>query len=154
MRRTIIKLFATGFGIGRTPVAPGLAGSLVGLGWWWLLLRATDWWAYWGLLLLGVIFAVWCAGEAALILRHEDPPSVVIDEIVAVPLALLWLPMIGWQIGLAFVLFRVFDVWKPFPIRQSQDLSGGLGIVVDDILAALAACGVTHAVVWAISRFS
>jgi phosphatidylglycerophosphatase A len=60
----------------------------------------------------------------------------------------------AWKIAAAFVLFRVYDVLKPPPIRQAQLFQGGVGIVLDDLLAALFACGSTHLIVWAVSRFS
>jgi phosphatidylglycerophosphatase A len=109
--------------------------------------------------LAGVVFvfavavAVWCAGAAAEAMRHPDPPSVVIDEIVALPIAFVGLDMVWWQVVLAFAFFRLFDIWKPPPVRDAQSFSGGMGIVLDDLLAAAYACAATQAVLWAVGRF-
>jgi phosphatidylglycerophosphatase A len=151
MRERLIKFIATGFGVGYAPIAPGTVGSLLGVGYWWLLTRGNVW-VYWLVFAAGVAFAVWCAGEAAEALRRPDPPCVVIDEIAAMPLALAGLGVQPWKIVVGFLWFRLFDVWKPTPVRQTQAFSGGVGIVLDDLLAALYACGATHAVVWAVER--
>ena len=152
MRDRFIKLMATGLGTGLVPVAPGTAGSVLGVGYWWLLFNLQNKFLYYGIALTGVVFAIWCAGAAAKLYRQEDPSCVVIDEIVAIPLVLAGVPAVWWAVALGFVFFRLFDVWKPFPVRQSQALPGGVGIVVDDVLAAVYACGLTHAVVWLVTR--
>lgn len=131
------------------PVAPGLAGSFVGLVYWWLLVRSGHVWVYWVAFVVGLALAVWIAGEAAELLRDPDPQSVVIDEIVVMPLALAGLAPVWWHVALGFVLFRVFDVLKPPPVRQAENFSGGVGIVLDDVIAALYACAGTHAIIWA-----
>lgn len=149
MRERLIHFLATGLGVGLSPYAPGTTGSLLGLAYWWLLLQAQSAWVYGLVLVAGVAFSVWCAGEAAQAMRKSDPPSVVIDEIAAVPLALAGLgvqPL--WPVIAAFVLFRLFDALKPAPVRQAQNFTGGLGIVLDDLVAAAYACGVTHGLVW------
>lgn len=151
MRDRLIKFFATGFGAGNFPVAPGTAGSLVGVGYWWLLTRANAW-VYWPATVIVVLMAFWCSGIAAELLRKPDPPSVVIDEICAMPIVLAGIDHVWWHVALGFVWFRVFDVWKPPPVRQAQAFSGGLGIVLDDLLAAAYACATTHGVIWLIAR--
>lgn len=144
MRDRLVKLLATCGGAGYLPKAPGLAGSVVGLGYWWLLRQLPgDVW-YWLITAAGAALAVWCTGQAARLLGQDDPPQVVLDEIVAVPLALALGS--GWWLALAFVLFRVFDVWKPGFVGDAQKLTGGWGIVVDDLLAAALACVTTFAV--------
>jgi phosphatidylglycerophosphatase A len=148
--KSLIKFLATGFGVGNVPGAPGLAGSLVGLVYWWLLVRSGHVWVYWVAVVVGIVLAVWLAGEAAELLRDPDPASVVIDEIVVVPLALAGLSPVWWHIAIGFALFRLFDVWKPPPVRQAEYFSGGVGIVLDDVMAALYACAGTHAIVWAV----
>lgn len=152
MRDRLIKFLATGGGAGYAPQAPGLAGSVVGLGYWWLLRQLPSELLGW-LVAGGVaLFAVWCTGQAARLLGHKDPPQVVLDEIVAVPLALALAA--GWWLALAFVFFRVFDVWKPGFVRDSQKLPGGWGIVVDDLLAAALASVTTFAVAGTVTLVS
>jgi phosphatidylglycerophosphatase A len=151
MRERLIRFVATGFCSGFVPVAPGTAGSVVGVGYWWLLVKFLPAFFYWPVTVVVALLAVWFSGAAAKTMREKDPSCVVIDEIAAVPVALAWLS--GWWLAVAFVLFRVFDAWKPPGIRQSQDLPGGWGIVVDDLLAAALACGVTHAAVYVAGSF-
>jgi len=145
---------AQGFGVGRIPIAPGTFGSIVGLGWFAVLLCAHSWAIFIVGNLLAVALSVWLCGGAERILNRRDPGSVVLDEIVAMPicfigwLAIVWWPQHHWPgveffwvrwpstIGV-FALFRLFDVLKPWPVRQSQNLWGGLGITVDDVLAAV-----------------
>lgn len=147
---------AQGFGVGRIPFAPGTWGSLAGLLWFLVLLRAQNMWVYIGGCLLGLIVSVWMCGRAEVILRQTDCGSIVLDEITAMPLCFA-----GW-IGLEYARnhqlpdvelmfqgnhwlwllmivagFRVLDILKPWPIRQSQSLPGGWGVTVDDFLAAL-----------------
>ncbi len=153
MYKRLIKFIASGFGAGYFPVAPGTAGSLLGVGYWWLLTLLLPW-AHWLVFVAVVLFAVWCAGEAAEILRRPDPSCVVIDEIAAMPLALAGLAARPWPIIIGFACFRLFDIWKPPPVRESQHFSGGLGIVLDDLLAALYACGAAHAILWTVARIS
>jgi phosphatidylglycerophosphatase A len=151
MREGLIKFFATGFGVGNLPVAPGTAGSLVGVAFWWGLNHVHHPWLRALLLVLAIGFAIGCAGAASEILHHPDPPGVVIDEIVAMPLVLIGLGARRWHVVVAFVMFRLFDIWKPAPVREAQDFSGGIGIVLDDLLAAAYACAATHGVVWLVS---
>jgi phosphatidylglycerophosphatase A len=152
----IIVWVAQGFGVGRIPFAPGTWGSLLGIGWAWLLLWPGSLGFYALGIIAGCLAAVELCGAAERILGQHDPGSVVLDEIVAVPLALggcvgLW----WWQAGElphparlsqwwpaaagAFALFRLFDIWKPWPIRRLQSLPGGWGVVADDLAAGLAA---------------
>jgi phosphatidylglycerophosphatase A len=153
MRERIVTFIASGLGIGYLPAAPGTAGSLLGVGYWWALTRSNPG-IHWLTFIAVLVFAVWCAGEAAEVLRKPDPPCVVIDEIAVMPLALAGIGMVWWEIALAFGAFRLFDIWKPWPVRQAQVLTGGLGIVMDDVLAAAYACVVTHAIIWAAGRFA
>ena len=153
MRERLVKFFATGLGAGYVPFAPGTAGSIVGVGYWWLLATQTAGTTYWLIFVAVVGFAIWCAGEAAMDLGQEDPACVVIDEIAAMPLALAGVEVGIVSVLIGFAFFRLFDVWKPFPVRQSQKLAGGIGIVVDDLLAAAYACAATHVVVWASQKW-
>lgn len=147
---------AQGFGIGRIPLAPGTFGSLVGLGWLALLLVPGNLWVFIGGTIFGLAASVRFCGAAERILKQTDPGSVVLDEIVAVPLCFAgWVGVVFAETGQMptpgyffapetllptvgiFLTFRVFDVVKPWPVRQSQSLPGGWGVTADDVLAAV-----------------
>ena len=153
MRDRLIKFLATGFGVGYFPKAPGTVGSLVGVGYWWVLSH-TNPYAYWTTVLAGLAWAVLLSGEAAKLFGEPDPSKVVIDEIVVMPVVLAGLHNFGWLVLVGFVLFRLFDVWKPGPIREVQHLHGGWGIVADDLLAALTTLTLTAGTAWAWGTFS
>jgi phosphatidylglycerophosphatase A len=153
---------ATGFGSGLSPVAPGTAGSVVGLVLAWLLhAHGGILGSPVGLLMSGLVvglIGVFVSDPVARALGSEDPGCIVIDEVagqIVACAAIPFVPALGfdpsrplWAWLAAFVLFRLFDVWKPLGIRRIQALPGGWGIVVDDILAGLYA----FAVLLALSR--
>ena len=134
------RLAASALGIGRLPFAPGTWGSLAGCAAF-LPLRphAT---ACWAALAAVTALAVWSSGVAARALRRRDPGEVVLDEMAGMGLALAASPggTWPWAAG-AFVLFRMFDILKPPPLRALERLPGGFGIVADDLGAALYAAG-------------
>jgi len=129
-------LLATGFGSGYSPIAPGTAGSLVGLALYWPLVRLP---AAAQLAALTVLSAlgVWAATGLARRIGQEDPSVVVVDEIAGMWVALLFLPFTAFTAVAAFLLFRVMDVIKPFPAGRLERLPGGLGIVADDLMAGI-----------------
>lgn len=151
-----VRLFvAQGFGVGWIPIAPGTFGSLLGLLWFAMLIATGTFWAYLAGAIEGIAFSIWLCDDAEKILGEQDPPSVVLDEIIAIPFCFLpwvireWmqhgaLPGVSyffegrplWMTLVIVVLFRVFDIWKPWPVRQSQRLAGGWGVTVDDLLAS------------------
>lgn len=154
----VVVWVAQGFGSGRLRKAPGTWGSLAGLVWFCSILEASE--SLSEFFICGVLFSiplcVWVCGQAERVLGERDPGSVVLDEIIAVPLCFgAWvvsvfratgqMPDIGyflsggrWPYVVAvFAAFRLFDIWKPWPVRQSQSLPGGWGVTVDDLLAAL-----------------
>ena len=150
---------AQGCGLGRIPIAPGTFGSLAGLTWFALLLQTRSWIGFLGGTAAGLALSVWLCGLAEKALGRKDPSSVVFDEIVAMPFCFLgWLVVAAGKTGAwpsveyflsrwplaagVFVLFRCFDVLKPWPVRQSQSLPGGWGITIDDVLAAVYVNGV------------
>lgn len=129
---------ATGFGLGLAPVAPGTFGSLIGLPLaWWLLGRSTGQQAV--IIALMLVAAVPVCHIAAWHYDGLDHGSIVADEYVAFPLAVLGLkaarhPLV---LALAFGVYRFFDALKPPPIHLAEYVTGGLGIVLDDVIAAL-----------------
>lgn len=135
--RRVILFLATGGMVGMIPAAPGTFGSLVGLGGCYLLAGFDFSLAF---LLVIVLFclAVKIAGDAEKILDRKDPGAIVIDEIVGMAVTLLGFKF-SWPLAAAgFAVFRVLDIFKPFPIRAiERRFSGGFGIVIDDIVAGV-----------------
>lgn len=149
-RHRAAHLIATWFGCGRAPRAPGTAGSAAAI------LIAIGLHAWFGMgelqfaILAVLLFlpAVWAAGVTADDLGIKDPHSVVVDEVIGQWIALAGAPF-QWKTCLvAFILFRLFDIWKPPPIRQLEALPGGWGINADDALAGVYAA----LMLWAISQ--
>jgi phosphatidylglycerophosphatase A len=144
--RGLVRFVATLGPAGYAPVAPATAGSaLVALIGWFLPVPPLL--AVLALLVAGGAVAVWIAGEAEKELGHDAKP-IVVDEAVGQSLALLFVPHTVVAFAAAFVLFRIFDVWKPLGAREIQQLPGGLGVVADDVIAGLTACGVFHLGAW------
>lgn len=140
-------LLAFGFGIGLAPKAPGTFGSLLGVPLLMFLLL-MPWQAYAATCALLLLVGIWASQRSAQMLRVHDYPGIVIDEIVGLLIAgAVLLPpfeMPVWpqwlQLGAVFLLFRVFDIWKPWPIRWlDRNIHGGLGIMIDDVLAGVMA---------------
>jgi len=132
-------LLASLFGIGFIPFMPGTFGSLAAFGIYMLI--PANFWFYGQYIVLGVLLALSLAAvfisRAAEKILGEDAGSIVIDELCGYFVATLFLPH-NWLIGLyAFILFRVFDIAKPFPIYRSQRIQRGWGVVIDDLIAGL-----------------
>ena len=127
-------LVATGFHLGRFPYAPGTVGSLAAF-LLFLPFRHLHWIVH--LSIVGILFAVgtYTAGRAERALTARDPSVVIIDEVVGCWVALLAIPPHYVSLLSAFVLFRLFDVWKPFPADRAEALPGGWGIMLDDLVA-------------------
>ena len=143
-----VNFLAFGFGTGLAPVAPGTAGSLPGVLLFWLTL---DFGLYVQLTVAAVLVVagVWICGESARRIGVHDHGGIVWDEIAGMYLTLLAAPLtpIGWLA--AFVLFRVMDIVKPWPIRDlDHRLGGGVGIMLDDLVAALYAAVVLGLYRW------
>jgi phosphatidylglycerophosphatase A len=100
-----------------------------------------------GLLAIGTAIAIWAAGEAERDLGHDAGP-IVIDEAVGQSISLLFVPHSIVAFAISFVLFRIFDIWKPLGAREAQRLPGGFGVVIDDIIAGITACGAFHLGAW------
>jgi phosphatidylglycerophosphatase A len=134
-------LIAWALGVAKVPFLPGTAGTLLAVLLAPFCFYPLELWQR--VLLLAILFAVggWASGRAARLLGEKDPGQVVIDEVVGQWLTLLWLPeLILWQHILAFFLFRLYDIKKPWFIGKSESwLSGGWGIMIDDVLAGLMA---------------
>jgi len=136
--RDPVHFIAFGFGAGLAPRAPGTFGSLVGLvAAWWLFELPLPWRIALVLAIIG--FGIWVCGESARRLDRHDDQRIVFDEIAGVLLTSLAVVERTWlALALVFVFFRIFDILKPWPIRDvDHSLRGGLGIMLDDLIAAL-----------------
>lgn len=132
-----VNFLAFGFGTGLAPVAPGTFGSIPGLVLFWLTL---DFGLYvqLGIALALALAGIWICGESARRIGVHDHGGIVWDEIVGMYVTLFAAPVSITGFALAFVLFRVMDIVKPWPIRDlDHSIHGGLGIMLDDLLAAL-----------------
>ncbi|MFN2427508.1 MAG: phosphatidylglycerophosphatase A [Candidatus Binatia bacterium] len=129
-------VLATGFGSGLSPFAPGTAGTLVAVPLALLLLPAGF---FAQALVVAVVIAasIWSAGVAAPTFGLKDPGQIVVDEIAGFFVTVAFLPTSWTTLAAGFLLFRLFDIWKPPPCRWAETLPGGLGIVSDDLLAGL-----------------
>ena len=129
---------ASGFGIGLSPRAPGTVGSLLALLPWYFGLQHLSLPVYAAVLVIAFAVGVWAADWVIAKTRIEDPSVVVWDEFIGQWIALMLAPA-GWVWVLAgFALFRLFDIWKPWPVGWAdRKLHGGFGTMLDDVLAGL-----------------
>lgn len=145
MRTKVVLFLAQGFGSGRAPVAPGTFGTLPGVVLA-LALLPTPLPVYIGITVLLLAVGIPLCGEAAIALGRKDPPSVVWDEIVGMLVTMTAVPLSLTSILAGFALFRLFDIWKPWPIGWvDRRVQGGLGIMLDDVIAGVMACLLLHA---------
>ena len=163
-RRTLADYLALAIatcGVGYFPIAPGTLGALLGMVLYLALWAGADsvlsslalakrfnlmqvWTPQMSFMLVAIFLVtmagIWAASRAEKLLRKKDPSAVVVDEVAGQMIALLSGPFFihtWWSIFTAFILFRVFDIWKPYPIRRLERLESGLGIMADDVLAGV-----------------
>ncbi len=144
--RQILLFIATFFNIGRLPLAPGTWASLVTTV---LVYFIKPYWQaplYIQIAAIVIIFVLGipAASAAEKHFNKKDPRPCVIDEVAGQMLSLLLVPHNIYLYGAGFFLFRVFDILKPFPVRNAEKIPGGFGIMLDDIVAGLYALGVLH----------
>jgi phosphatidylglycerophosphatase A len=173
-KKTAVDYFSLGittFGVGYIPLAPGTWGSAVGVLIYLLLCQieinsivyfsSEGWrveqisaWIYAVnslLLLLFCLLGIWATNRATRLFANKDPQQAVVDEVIGQLITFLFIPFgIHWSFILGgFLLFRLFDIWKPYPIDSLQNLPTGLGVCADDILAGIYA-GICLAIAYAI----
>jgi phosphatidylglycerophosphatase A len=145
LRNRLALTLATWFGAGYSPVAPGTAGSLAAIVIAYLLRDHLQPWHFAVCALVLAVPAVWAASVTAEVVGKKDPGIVVVDEVIGQWIALAGAHTIDWKSCLlAFALFRLFDIWKPPPVRQLEALPGGLGINADDAMAGVYAAIIVY----------
>ncbi|HDP89263.1 MAG TPA: phosphatidylglycerophosphatase A [Thioalkalivibrio sp.] len=152
--RDPVHWLAFGFGSGLLRPAPGTWGTLAAVPLY-LLLVQLPFWAYLVVVVASVAVGVWLCGESARRLHVHDHPGIVWDEFAGFWITMLAAPA-GWVwIGIGFVLFRLFDAAKPWPIRWlDRRVPGGLGIMIDDVLAGIFALAGLQLVAWGWARYA
>jgi phosphatidylglycerophosphatase A len=138
----IYKLIATTFGAGYSPFAPGTAGAIVGCGFLWLFEKYQIISTYNDAILFSVLTALTTLLGVFVTNKlteewGKDPSKVVIDELIGVWIAMIFVPFNWINLLLAFVLFRFFDIAKPLGIRKMESIKGGAGVMMDDVLAGV-----------------
>lgn len=143
LNEKLITFLATGFYSGLSPFAPGTAGTLVGV-FICLLCLPMPWILRLLFVLALLALSFYVAGEAENIYQKKDDQRIVVDEIIGLQITMLPVAINGLNLCAGFVLFRIFDILKPFPLKNLQELPGGWGVVADDVGAGIYA----GAVLW------
>jgi len=150
LKKQIVKFFATGTYTGYSPVGPGTIGTLWGVFIAWLL-SARPPYEYILAIISIAAASVYFAGEESRAIGQKDPGSIVCDEVSGVMVAFFLIPFTPFNAILVFILFRFFDIVKPYPIGEiDKKTDGGLGIVLDDVIAGIYALIIAHAALWLI----
>ena len=144
MLKNPVLFLAFGFGTGLAKKAPGTFGTLAALPFLWL---SADWSTQnyiWMILSMSILGVVIC-GKASHILKVHDHGGIVWDEIVGYIITMFLVTITPTNLAIGFAYFRLFDIWKPWPIKWcDKNVQGGMGIMLDDILAGIIACLSTH----------
>lgn len=129
--------FASGFGSGFIPLAPGTWGSAVGVALVWKFWGNSVFVQFLWVLLLGAL-GVWASGVTCQYFKKQDCQYIVIDEIVGLMITMIGIPITGYELVIGFLLFRLFDVVKPVPVNWvDKKLKNGLGVMLDDVVAGI-----------------
>ncbi|GGZ91438.1 phosphatidylglycerophosphatase A [Ignatzschineria ureiclastica] len=136
--KTPWQFFASGFGSGMSPVAPGTMGTLASIPFWFIFATILPTWGYIVMLIITALVGIVICQKASDELGVHDHGGIVWDEFVGLWLTMLFAPVSWTAIILGFLIFRFFDVLKPWPIKViDAQVGGGLGIMLDDILAGI-----------------
>jgi len=148
MRRKLILGAASWFGLGYLPKMPGTWGTLGAIPLWWAM-SGLDWPRFLIVTVSFITVAIWISNEAEKIYGKHDVQHIVIDEVAGLLVAGFLVPFAWPEVVTTFLLFRLFDMTKPGPIRWlDRHIGGGVGVVIDDVVAGVAACLVMHAGRW------
>ena len=144
---------ATVFKAGYIPIAPGTVGSIIGLLVFWLIKDYTSFTIEMFVAAALFFAGVWASTIVEQVLERHDPGVVIVDEVVGMLVALMLLPPTITVMFLAFLLFRVFDIIKPYPARWCEQLSRGWGIMMADVVAGLYVNVLIHIILWIVPQW-
>ncbi len=146
--RNPVHILSFGFGAGFSPFAPGTMGTLIAIPIY-LLLASFSSIIYLSIVVVSFVIGCWASGQTANALGVHDHPGIVIDEIVGYLVTMLLVPVAWYWILLGFLFFRIFDIWKPWPVSLADKrVQGGLGIMLDDLFAGIYSLLSLHIVIW------
>lgn len=143
-----IHFIACGFGVGLSPIMPGTCGTLVGVIFY-LMLVQLPFTIFIGAIIIMNIAGIYLCGKTNRDFNTLDHPAAVWDEIAAFPIVMIAVPTTWYYILIGFILFRIFDIAKPFPISWlDKNIHGGIGVMLDDIAAAIFSWLILMLIVW------
>lgn len=143
-----IHFVSFGFGTGLSPIAPGTMGTIIAIPIF-LLLSTQPTLFYLIFVTIAFLIGCWTSAYTATALKVHDHPGIVIDEIIGYLITMVFVPVTWYWVILGFVFFRIFDIWKPWPISLiDQHVEGGLGIMLDDVFAGILGLLSLHIVIW------
>lgn len=143
--RWLIQCLASGFFSGYLPKAPGTFGTLAAIPPFLLLSAFTSLWTYTAVVLAFVILACFVAAQAERVWNEKDCPKIVIDEWAGFLVTMLGVPPALVTVAAGFLIFRILDIVKPFPVRiLERSIPGGAGVVLDDVAAGVYGCILMH----------
>ncbi len=143
MKKSIAKLIATFFYVGLIPIGPGTFGTLAAIPLFYVL-SFTPLYLYLAITVVIILISVRASTVAEEVFGKTDPGQVVADEVCGYLITMILVPVTISNIFLGFLLFRLFDIAKPYPIRKFEKLPGGWGIVMDDVMAGVYSCITLH----------
>jgi len=143
LRNSLAKIIATFFYVGLIPLGPGTFGTLAAIPLFYVL-SFTPIYIYLTITVAVILTSVWASTIAEEIFQKPDPGQVVADEVSGFLVTMILVPPTISNIFLGFLLFRLFDIAKPYPVRKFEKLPGGWGIVIDDVAAGVYACITLH----------
>ncbi len=136
-KNKVIIFIATGAGLGKIPFAPGTFGTLAGILFVLLLKIINPGYVTFCVVAI-IIFSIWIADNAERVLKQKDPGCIVIDEMAGYVVTMVGIPLSISTMATGFILFRLFDILKPWPVKYfEKKFNGGAGIVLDDLIAGL-----------------
>ena len=144
---------ATVFKAGYIPIAPGTVGSIIGLLVFWLIKDYASFTIEMFVAAALFFAGVWASTIVEQVLERHDPGVVIVDEVLGMLVALMLLPPTITVMIVAFLLFRVFDIIKPYPARWCEQLSRGWGIMMDDVVAGLYVNVLIHIILWIVPQW-
>ena len=134
--KKVAWFIGTGAGVGLSPIAPGTVGTAAALLIYYILPLPSDSYIFLSMILIGLVVGIWATGDLSTD-HNPDPGTVVWDEYVGLWITCFLLPKTWGFLILAFFMFRIFDIIKPWPIRKIESFPKGWGIMLDDVLAAI-----------------